>query len=79
MNSKISVFLITVFSFLLWLYIAIYQSSVNNWWSVLATKRFDVDSISVGVSLGKVFIGMGTFAFAGILIYFIIGKKSKVK
>jgi hypothetical protein len=73
MNRKIGIVLIIFFCFLIWLYFAIYESSINNWWTVKEIKQRTEETVQIGVSLVRVLVGTAIFTLGGTLLYFVIG------
>lgn len=57
MNRKIGLFLLIFFCYLIWLYLAIYESSINDWWSVNEIKNRTEDTVGIGVSNVKIIVG----------------------
>ncbi|MGD6991312.1 hypothetical protein [Sutcliffiella horikoshii] len=76
MNRSIGLFLLSFFSYLFWLYLAIYESSINDWWTVNDIKHKTEDTVDVGVSLVKVFVGTVIFTLSGTILYLMIRKKN---
>ena len=76
MNRKISVFLFVFFCYLIWLYFAIYESSSDNWWTVNEIKQVTDDTVQIGVSLVKIFIGTVIFTLSGFIFYLLLRKRS---
>ncbi|OCA81875.1 hypothetical protein F7984_15475 [Pradoshia sp. D12] len=76
MNRKIRVFLFVFFCYLLWLYFAIYESSIYNWWTVNVIKHATDDTVQIGVSLVKVFVGTVIFTLSGFIFYLLLRKRS---
>lgn len=76
MQRSLGVILILFFSYLIWLYFAIYESSINNWWTVIEIKQRTEDTLEFGVSNAKVFAGTAMFTFSGVLIYLLLGKRN---
>ena len=76
MNRKIGVFLFVFFCYLLWLYIAIYESSIDNWWTVNEIKQATRDTVQLGISLVKVFAGTVIFTLSGFILYVLLRMKS---
>ena len=76
MNRKYGVSLFIFFCFLIWLYFAIYESSFDNWWTVNEIKQVTEDTVDIGVSLVKVFVGTIIFTISGFIIYLLL-RKSK--
>lgn len=76
MNRKIGVFLFVFFCYLLWLYFAIYESSIDNWWTVNEIKQATDDTVQIGVSLVKVFVGTVIFTLSGFIFYVLLRKRS---
>mgnify|MGYP003502162768 CR=1 FL=1 len=76
MNRKIRVFLFVFFCYLLWLYFAIYESSIDNWWTVNVIKHATDDTVQIGVSLVKVFVGTVIFTLSGFIFYLLLRKRS---
>ena len=76
MNRKIGVFLFVFFCYLIWLYFAIYESSINNWWTVNEIKQTTYDTVQIGVSLVKVFVGTVLFTLSGFVFYLLLRKRS---
>ncbi|AGX02874.1 hypothetical protein N288_04585 [Bacillus infantis NRRL B-14911] len=75
MGTKIIVFLLTLFTFLTWLFMAIYFSTENDWWSVLESRETSYDTAVVGVSYVTVLLGTGLFLAGGTLVYMLIRRK----
>jgi len=75
MNRKIGVILFVFFCFLIWLYFAIYESSIDNWWTVNGINQVNDDTVQIGVSLLKVLVGTVIFTFSGFIIYLLLRKK----
>ncbi|MFB4166799.1 hypothetical protein [Virgibacillus sp. JSM 102003] len=75
MNKKIGIIIFTFFIFLLWLYLAIYKSSIDSWWTVNEIEQTSFDTAQVSVSMAKVLIGTVIFTFCGFIIYFLIRKR----
>lgn len=76
MNRKYGVSLFIFFCFLIWLYFAIYESSFDKWWTVNEIKQVTEDTVDIGVSLVKVFVGTIIFTISGFIIYLLL-RKSK--
>ncbi|MCM3575374.1 hypothetical protein M3172_19420 [Mesobacillus subterraneus] len=76
MNGKIGVILFVGICFLIWLYFAIYESSIKSWWTVNEIKQASADTVQIGVSFVKVFVGTVVFILSGILIYFMLRKRN---
>ncbi len=76
MNRKFGVFLFVFFCYLLWLYFSIYESSIDNWWSVMEIKDATTDDIQISVSLVKVFVGTVIFTLSGFIFYLLLRKRS---
>ncbi|MCA1055597.1 hypothetical protein LCM10_11435 [Rossellomorea aquimaris] len=76
MNRKMRVVLLVFFCFLLWLYFAIYESSIDNWWTVNEIKQATEDTVQIGVSLVKVLVGAMIFIITGFLIYLLLRKRN---
>ena len=76
MHRKIGVFLFVFFCYLLWLYIAIYESSIDNWWTVNEIKQATRDTVQLGISLVKVFAGTVIFTLSGFILYVLLRIKS---
>jgi hypothetical protein len=75
LSKKIIVSLLTSLTFLTWLFIAIYFSTENDWWSVLESRETSYDTAAAGVSYTKVLLGTGLFLAGGILLYMLIRRK----
>lgn len=76
MNRKIGLFLLIFFCYLIWLYFARYESSINDWWTVNEVKQRTEDTVEVSVSLVKVLVGTVIFTFSGTILYLLIGKRN---
>nr|WP_275695509.1 hypothetical protein [Fredinandcohnia sp. SECRCQ15] len=63
------------FCFLIWLYFAIYKSSINHWWTVNEIKQTTEDTVEIGVSFVKVIVGALAFTLSGFIICFFITRK----
>ena len=75
MNRKVGLFLLIFFSYLIWLYLAIYESSINDWWTVIDITYKTEDTIEVGVSNVKFFVGTISFILGGTVLYLLIRKR----
>lgn len=75
MNRKIGVFLFVFFCYLIWLYFAIYESSIDNWWTVNEIQQETYDTVQIGVSLVKVFVGTVIFTLNGFVFYLLLRKR----
>lgn len=69
MNRKIGIVLFFSFCFLIWLYLAIYESTIENWWSVNEIKIITEDTVQIGISLVKVLVGAIIFTISGFIHY----------
>ncbi|MBM7621122.1 ABC-type antimicrobial peptide transport system permease subunit [Bacillus tianshenii] len=69
MGRKIGVFLFTWFSFLTWLFFAIYFSDESDWWTVIEVEQTSIDTFVVSVSSTRVLIGTIIFFVIGIIVY----------
>jgi hypothetical protein len=76
MNRKIGVVLFVFFSYSIWLYFAIYESSIDNWWTVNEIKQTTDDTVQIGVSVVKVFVGTVIFTLSGFIFYLLLRKRS---
>ncbi len=76
MNRKIGIIIFTSFIFLIWLYLAIYKSSIDNWWTVNEIEQTSMDTAEISVSMVKVLIGTAIFTFCGFTIHLLIRKKN---
>jgi ABC-type phosphate transport system permease subunit len=76
MNRKIGVILFVFICFLIWLYFAIYESSIHSWWTVNEIKQASDDTVQRGVSFVKVLVGTVVFILSGIVIYFMLRKRN---
>ncbi|WP_226682887.1 hypothetical protein [Sutcliffiella horikoshii] len=76
MNRKVGLLLLVFFCYLIWLYLAIYESSINDWWTVNTIKNQTEDSIDVGVSIAKFIIGTVIFTLGGTVLYLLLRKRS---
>ena len=76
MNRKISVLLFVFFCYLLWLYFAIYESSIDHWWTVNEIKQATDHFVIIGVSFVKVFVGTVIFTLSGFISYLLLRKRS---
>lgn len=74
-NFKWLVFLISFFGFLIWLYFAIYESSIEIWWTVNEIKETTLDTVTIGVSTLKIIRGVVIFTFGGCITYFLFKVK----
>ncbi|MBT2641512.1 hypothetical protein J7I80_04690 [Bacillus sp. ISL-41] len=75
MNRKIGIILFVFICFLIWLYFAIYESSIHNWWTVNEIKQASADTVQIGISFVKVLSGTVVFILSGLLIYFMMRKR----
>ena len=76
MNRKIGVILFVFLCFLIWLYFAIYESSIGNWWTVKEIKQATEDTVQIGVSLVRLLVGTVIFTFSGLTLYFLLRKRN---
>lgn len=76
MNRKMGIFIFVYFCFLIWLYFAIYESSIDNWWTVLEITQETDHIVDIEVSLIKVVIGMIIFTISGFIINLLLSKRS---
>ena len=72
MSRKIGILLFAFFCYLLWLYFAIYESSIDDWWTVNEIKRETGDTVQIGISFIKVFAGTIIFTLSGSIFYLLI-------
>ncbi|WP_404469597.1 hypothetical protein [Sutcliffiella horikoshii] len=70
MNRKVGLFILVFFCYLIWLYLAIYESSIDDWWTVN-----EEDSIGISVSSVKVIVGTAIFIVGGTVLYLLIRKR----
>lgn len=75
MNRKVGLFLLVFFCYLIWLYLAIYESSVNDWWTVNEIKERTEDTIGISVSIVKIIVGTVIFIIGGAVLYLLIRKR----
>ena len=75
MNRKIVVFLFVFFCYLIWLYFAIYESSIHNWWTVNEIKQATDDTLQIGVSLVKILVGTVVFSLGGFIFFLLLRKR----
>ncbi|WP_404430933.1 hypothetical protein [Sutcliffiella horikoshii] len=76
MNRKISLFLLIFFCYLIWLYLAIYESSIHDWWTVNEIKQRTEEAVVVGVSIVKVMVGTVIFTLSGAIVFLLIKKRN---
>lgn len=76
MNRKMGIALIVFVFYLIWLYLAIYESSIVHWWSVNEVKQTTADSVQIGVSFIKVLGGTILFVVSAFIFYLLTGKRS---
>jgi hypothetical protein len=76
MNRKIGLFLLIFFCYLIWLYLAIYESSINDWWTVNEIKQRTEDTVGIGVSNVKFIVGTVIFTLSGTVLYLLIRKRN---
>lgn len=76
MNRKFGLFLLVFFCYLIWLYLAIYESSINDWWTVKEIKHRTEDTLEVGVSNVKFIVGTVFFIFGGTVLYLLMRKRN---
>ncbi|WP_010199883.1 hypothetical protein [Bacillus sp. m3-13] len=75
MNRKVGLFILVFFCYLVWLYLAIHESSVNDWWTVNEIKERTEDTIGISVSNVKVIVGTVIFIIGGAILYLLIRKR----
>lgn len=73
--KKVAIFLFFFIFFLIWLYFAMYESTINNWWTVKEIKQISSDTVVIGISLVKVLTGLSIFTIIGSVIYLLIRGK----
>ncbi|QHJ69799.1 hypothetical protein [Planococcus halotolerans] len=76
MDRKICIALIVFVFFLIWLYLAIYESSIEHWWSVNEVEQTTEDSVQIGVSFIKVLGGTVIFIVSAFIFYLFTGRRS---
>ncbi|MGD6780192.1 hypothetical protein ACQCT3_10640 [Sutcliffiella horikoshii] len=76
MNRKVGLFLLVFFCYLLWLYLAIYESSMDDWWTVKEIKHRTDDTVEIGVSNVKFVVGTVIFTLGGTVLYLLIRKRN---
>ncbi|MGD6993805.1 hypothetical protein [Sutcliffiella horikoshii] len=76
MNRKVGLFLLVFFCYLLWLYLAIYESSMDDWWTVKEIKHRTDDTVEIGVSNVKFVVGTVIFIIGGAFLYLLIRKRN---
>lgn len=75
MNRKIGLFVLVFFCYLIWLYLAIYESSINDWWTVNEIKQRTEDTVGIGVSIVKFIVGTVIFIIVGTVLHLLIRKR----
>lgn len=75
MNRKVGLFILVFFFYLIWLYLAIYESSIGDWWTVNEIKERTEDSVGIGVSSVKVIVGTVIFILGGAILYLLIRER----
>ncbi|WP_010199904.1 hypothetical protein [Bacillus sp. m3-13] len=68
MNRKVGLFLLVFFCYLIWLYLAIYESSIHDWWTVKEIKQRTEDTLEIGVSNVKFIVGTVIFMLGGAVL-----------
>ncbi|MGD6993115.1 hypothetical protein [Sutcliffiella horikoshii] len=68
MNRKVGLFLLVFFCCLIWLYLAIYESSIHDWWTVKEIKQRTEDTLEIGVSNVKFIVGTVIFMLGGAVL-----------
>ena len=63
------------FIFLTWIFLAIYYSSEDDWWTVMKVEQTSYDTFEGSVSFIKVFIGALISIVIGFILYKIVRKK----
>ncbi|PKH11985.1 hypothetical protein [Planomicrobium sp. MB-3u-38] len=76
MNRKMGIALIVFVFYVIWLYLAIYESSIEHWWSVNEIKQTTADSVQIGVSFIKVLGGTILFVVSAFIFHLLTGKRS---
>lgn len=74
MNRKVGLFLLVFFCYLIWLYLAIYESSIHDWWTVKEIKQRTEDTLEIGVSNVKFIVGTVIFMLGGAVLSLLIRK-----
>ena len=75
MSRKIGILLFAFFCYLLWLYFAIYESSIDNWWTANEIKQETGDTVQIGISFIKVFAGTIMFTLSGSIFYLLLRRR----
>ena len=75
MSRNIGILLFAFFCYLLWLYFAIYESSIDDWWTVNEIKQETGDTVQIGISLIKVFVGTIIFTLSGSIFYLLLRRR----
>ncbi|CAG9623568.1 hypothetical protein [Sutcliffiella rhizosphaerae] len=76
-NIKVAVYLLCWFSYISWLYSAVYIATVDSWWGILSADYLDYgDEVLVNISASPIKIMLGTFIFGcGGLVLFLLFRK----
>ena len=80
MNRLVGVSLFTLFSFLLWLYLASNHSTPDDWWTVKYIREINIHASDIkmipdhfSISPVKILIGTGIFFILGTLLSILFG------
>ena len=76
MNRKVGLFILVFFCYLIWLYLAIYESSIDDWWTIQEIKERTEDSVGISVSNVKIVVGTVIFIIGGGVLYLLIRKRN---
>lgn len=76
-NRIVFIFLFTLFSSLIWLYLASYHSTVDDWWTVQYIETNTSEELIITTSSSKVLLGMSGFILMGLLLSAIVMKREQ--
>lgn len=75
MNRQIGVVSFIFVSYLVWLYLAIYESSIDKWWTVNEVQQITEDTVQTGVSLIRILIGTVIFIVGAYIVILLTRKR----
>ena len=68
MKRIIGISVFTIVSFSVWLYVSIFHSAQNEWWTLFQSVESTTTSETVSISLLKLLLGLTGFIVVGMLV-----------
>jgi purine-cytosine permease-like protein len=76
-NRTVFIFLFTLFSSIIWLYLASYHSTIDDWWTVQYIEKNTSEELIIATSPTKMILGMSGFMLFGLLLATIVMKREQ--